>query len=209
MHLGQTAAYLAKLFNRPEPTLQMLARLLRDSPEQWIKKGGRGRSAHHLTSKELANFLIAYMSCPDSPALAIERLPHFSGLLLDSENGHKSTFGEAFALLLERVAHDEWREAREKNWKVQIAIDISTASIREDFHGESCDPDEAQILEHIFYPDFDLDDAGEKPDPFPFYSGLATTVKLDWLPICRIAKVVLTTEPDPHDDLMREVREGM
>lgn len=205
MHLGQTATYLAELFNRPEPTLQMLARLLRDAPEQWIKKGGRGRSAHHLTNVELSNFLIAYMACPDSPALAIERLPHFSSLQLESETGHKSTFGEAFALLLTRMAGEKWSNARDKSWKVIISIDMSTASICEDFDKD----DESCTLDHVFFPDFDASDDNAGQSPFPFYSGLGTTVEIGWLPLVRIAKVILAGEPDPHAELMREIREGL
>ena len=205
MHLGQTATYLAELFNRPEPTLQMLARLLRDAPEQWVKKGGRGRSAHHLTNVELSNFLIAYMACPDSPALAIERLPHFSSLQLQSETGHKATFGEAFALLLARLAGEKWTSAREKSWKVIIGIDMSTASICEDFE----DGDEIRTVDHVFFPDFDADDDNAGQTLFPFYSGLGTTVQIDWFPLVRIAKVILAGEPDPHTELMREIREGL
>lgn len=204
MYLGQTATYLSELFNRPEPTLQMLARLLRDAPEQWIKKGGRGRSAHHLTSAELSNFLTAYMTSPDSPALAIERLPHFSGLQLDSENGHKSTFGEAFALLLDRISVEGWTQAREKAWKVTIAIDMSIASISEYFSEDGG----GDTVTHVFLPDVGFDDDSAGQPAFPYHGGLATTVEIGWFALVRIAKVILAGAPDPADEITHEILGG-
>lgn len=193
MHLGQTATFLAQVFNRPEPTLQMLARLLRDAPEQWVKKGGRGRSAHHLESKELSNFIVAMMACPDSPAQALDRLPHFASLSPDPEAGHKSNFGDALAILLERLAAGDLRSACERNWRVTLAVDISSASIMEDHQTD----DGRETKEHFF----------GFMTYMPYRGGLSCTVQLHWTTLFRIAKVVLANDSDPLDEVAQAILE--
>lgn len=201
MHLGPTSAFLAQVFNRPEPTLQMLGRLLRDSPDQWVKKGGRGRSGHHLESIELARFIVAFMACPDSPAQALDRLPHFAGLLLDSDNGHQATFAEALSILLERLASENWKKARDKDWTVQVAVDISSASISED-HGTG---DDVTTTEHYFSSLVGAKVDSPMSESLPYRSGLRSSVAVGWITLVRIAKVVLANEPDPMDEITREI----
>lgn len=205
MHLGPTSAFLAQVFNRPEPTLQMLGRLLRDSPDQWVKKGGRGRSGHHLESIELARFIVAFMACPDSPAQALDRLPHFAALLLDSDNGTSATFAEALAMLLERLATDDWASARERNWSVKIGIDLSTASITEDHDEEEDEDEDDKTIEHYFSSLVAANDDAPMIDALPYHGGLRCTVEIGWITLFRIAKVVLANEPDPHDVIIREI----
>lgn len=193
MHLGQTASYLAFVFNRPEPTMQMLARLLRDDQGQWVKKGGRGRSAHHLDSRELASFIIAMMACPDSPAQALDRLPHFAALQLDTDDGRKVTFQDALALLLTRLSRDPWKDAWERQWSVVISIDLSAAKISE----TSIFEDASEVIEHTFMPH--LEHGGHDR---PYWGGLSVIVQVGVGTLFRIARVVLANEADPVDEII-------
>lgn len=199
MYLGQTATFLAQVFNRPEPTLQMLARLLRDSPEPWVKKGGRGRSAHHLDSREVAHFIIAMMSCPDSPAQAVARLPHFASLRLDEEGEQTRSFVEGVDLMLTRLASGDWIAAKKKNWSVTIAIDLSSASISE----KVAVMGEDQVIEHLFFPASFEDIYQPIENTRPYRSGLSTTVKIEAVTLFRIAKVVIMNEADPLDEIIQ------
>lgn len=193
MHLGQTAAYLAEVMNRPEPTVQIVARRLRE--HEWVRKGARGRNAPHINSMELARFLIALMASPDSPALAMERLPHFADLPLDDDGERSATFAAAFAMLLERIAKETWQEVQAKSWSVTLSVDVSAASI-------SADVDEGSEVapeEHHFTAMLTADPSAPLKDAFPYYSGLEELRTIRCHTLFRIAKVVLADEPDPLD----------
>lgn len=183
----------------------MLARLLRDAPEQWVKKGGRGRSAHHLDSRDLACFIIAMMACPDSPALALDRLPHFAALPYDSKKkSHKATFAEALALILQRIAREDWEAAQGKDWSVKVAIHTSTALISENF-GEG---EDASTVEHYFSSLVDAAPDEPMKNAVPYYSGLSCIVEIDCITLFRIAKVVLENEADPLGEMLRSLGVG-
>ncbi|MCE8548313.1 hypothetical protein KBY25_21070 [Ruegeria pomeroyi] len=201
MHLGQTASFLALVLNRPEPTTRMLSRLLREG--EWIKKGSRGRNAPHIDGPELSSFLIAFMCCPDSPAVAMERLPHFASLPLDSETGTKATFAKGLALLLERLAKETWEEAQGKKWSVSLYVDMSAATI-------SADPSEESEIapeEHVFSALVEAPDDQPIKDALPYFGGLETSSKIRDFTLFRIAKVILAGEPDPLDEIKKSLED--
>ena len=202
MHLGQTAAYLAEVMNRPEPTIQIVARRLREF--EWVRKGARGRNAPHLNSTELARFLIALMASPDSPALAMERLPHFAALPLDDDRERSGTFATALAMLLDRIAEETWEDVRAKNWGVTLTVDVSAASIW-------ADPDEGSEVapeEHHFTAMLTADPSAPLRDAFPYHSGLEELRTIRCHTLFRIAKVALADEPDPLDAIAASLLEG-
>lgn len=195
MHLGQTASFLAKVINRPEPTVQMVGRLLREG--EWVKKGARGRNAPHISSRDLSNFLIALMCCPDSPAIAMERLPHFAGLPLDYEGQQRRTFSEGLSLLLEDMASKNWAKTKAKNWVVTVAIDLSSASMI----ASPADESEEFPEDHYFTSLIDAEADASAKDSTPFFGGLETTVALKCYTLFRIAKVVLAGTVDPLPEM--------
>lgn len=192
MHLGQTATFLASVFNRPESKMQMLARLLREDAGPWVPKGGRGRSAPHLDSRELASLIIAMMACPDSPAQALDRLPHFAALQAETDDGSKMSFLDAFSILLTRLATESWRDAMARYWSVLLSVDLSTATISETLTVDG----EDLVKSHDFWPELKNDGHDR-----PYWSGLSAMVELRWLTLFRIAKVVLANESDPLDEI--------
>lgn len=196
MHLGQTASYLAEVFNRPEPTVKMLSRLLREGG--FIKKGSRGRNAPHIDSNELSSFLIAFMCCPDSPAVAMQRLPHFASLPLDSEKNTDVRFDRALAILLDRLAGETWEEAREKSWSASLYVDMSAASITAQPVDESKIPPE----EHMFSAwEGALNDQPLK-ETLPYFGGFESSCRIRDFTLFRIAKVVLADHPDPLPEIV-------
>lgn len=201
MHLGQTASFLALVLNRPEPTTKMLSRLLREGG--WIRKGPRGRNAPHIDSTELSSFLTAFMCCPDSPAVAMERLPHFSNLPRDGEPGAKVTFGKGLAILLDRIAGETWDEVCAKHWSVSLFLDMSAANIIAE------PPEESGISpeEHWFSAPIETSDDQPMKDNLPYFGGLETSSKIRALTLFRIAKVVLANEPDPLDEIGKSFEE--
>ena len=186
MHLGQAAKFLAEVLNRPASAVRTLSRVLREGG--WIEKGARGRNAPHLSAQEMARFLIALMCAPDSPALAAERLPHF--LALPHEGGR--AFDEVVAVLLERVAREDWRDARTKGWVVEISVDTSTGIIQENHPNAHEEP-----IRHGFSVVGGAADDAPLRDAMPYFGGLMITVAADWLTLVRVAKVALAGEPDP------------
>lgn len=192
MHLGQTATFLASVFNRPEPKMQLLARLLREDPGTWVPKGGRGRSAPHLDGRELASLIIAMMACPDSPTQAYDRLPHFAALQTETDDGSTVSLLDAVARLLTRLSRDSWRDAMARDWSVLLSVDLSTARITETPTVDG----EARVIEHDFCPEVKNDGHDR-----PYWSGLSAMVQLHWITLVRIAKVALANEPDPLDEI--------
>ncbi|MGY9045988.1 MAG: hypothetical protein ACKVKF_02680, partial [Rhodobacterales bacterium] len=199
MHLGQTASYLALVLNRPEPTTKMLSRLLREG--DWTKKGPRGRNAPHIDSNELSSFLTAFMCCPDSPAVAMERLPHFVNLPLDTDNDTDATFGTAFSILLDRLAKETWDEVRAKNWSVSLYVDMSATTISADPYEGSDIPHE----EHVFSALVHAPDDQPMKDSMPYSGGLEFSSKLRCFTLFRIAKVILAGEIDPLGEITRSL----
>lgn len=201
MHLGQTASFLAKVMNRPDPSMKMLSRLLRDSDR--VRKGPRGRNAPHLNSEELAEFLIAFMASPDSPATGLDRLPHFRDLPLDAEDAKGRTFGQALAMVLGRLADESAKEAMRKAWRVTISIQHSAAVIEERLQ----DNETGGLVEvdHQFSSSIHADPNEPAIAAMPYYGGLDITVTLRWFTLFRIAKAVLGNEPDPLDALAEMV----
>lgn len=198
MHLGQAADFLATVLSRSAPSVRMVSRILREGG--WIEKGARGRNAPHLSPAEVARFLIALMCAPDSPTLASERLPHF--LALSHEKG-QATFGEAVAILLERLARDDWQDAMARDWALNIAIDRSAATIRESHPAEEAEP-----IYHAFGGLFTAPDDQPLRDAMPYFGGLEITVATDWLTLVRIAKVTLANEPDPVEEIAAALMQG-
>lgn len=200
MHLGQTASFLAIALNRPEPTVKMLSRLLREG--NWVRKGPRGRNAPHLDSTALSNFLIAIMCCPDSPAVAMERLPHFVNLPLDGDTQNETTFGSGLSILLDRLAGETYEEMRDKNWSVSLYVDMSSAQITADPSEES----EIAPEEHFFSALNRSQDDQPLKDILPFWGGIEFSSKLRSLTLFRIAKVILANAPDPLEEIGIEGR---
>lgn len=193
MHLGQTASFLAEILNRPEPTSIMLSRLLRE--RGWMTKGPRGRNAPHVSSLELASFLTAYMCCPDSPAVAMDRLPHFFNLPLDSFENPEATFGQSFALLLDRLSQETWDDVFQKNWSVSLFVDASATKIAADPVGKNQHLSE----EHVFTGVLNIPNDQPILESLPYHGGLEISTKMDCPTLFRIAKIVLAGEPDPWD----------
>lgn len=195
MHLGQTASFLAHVFNRPEPTVKMLSRHLREAG--WIKKGARGVNAPHTDSADLSAFLIAFLSCPDSPAIAMERLPHFHGLSLETDIEQSVTFGHAVATLLERIAGMSWERTKEESWSVSVAVDLSSATIA----ASPAENSDKKAEYHLFGSIVDGTDHLEFDDLLPYFGALKSTTTIDCLGLFHIAKAVLAGENDPLMDL--------
>lgn len=193
MHLGQSAVHLAKVMGRPEPTLMIFARLLRNGG--WIRIGGRGRSASHLSAEELSRFVIAIMAAPDSPAIGVDRMPHFYDLPLDDDRTPGMTFGRALAAVLDRLAAESGEEAARKEWHVMMSIPFSTALIVERFADD--EDGEPQREEHQFSSMVNADPHEPATACMPYYGGLDISVSLRWFTLFRIAKAVLGNEPDP------------
>lgn len=195
MHLGQTATFLSGILNRQEPTVQMVARLMRE--KGWAPKGARGKHAPHIDDRSLANFLIAMMACPDAPSIAMQRLPHFSNLPLDRGGAEHITFAEALAVLLRRLAAETWQEAQVKGWCVILNLHFLSAEIVAVFE------EDGVREEHLFAPVFD----DERPaiDSMPYFGGLEVTSKVRGFTLFRIAKVVLAGDPDPIDEIRAEI----
>lgn len=197
MHLGQTATVLADLLNRPEPKTKMVSRLLRENG--WIRKGPRGRNAAHIDSMELAGFIIAFMACPDSPAVAMERLPHFAALPL--EDAPEVTFQKGLATLLDRISGEDWPDVRAKGWRTSLAVDMSNADIL-------ADPTEGSGVgaeAHYFSSLVTAPDDRPMIDSLPFFGGLQSFSKIDTLTLFRIAKMILADEPDPLEEISKSM----
>lgn len=193
MHLGQTATFLAAVMNRPEPTLKVVSRLLREG--DWVRTGPRGRNAPHLTADELTSFLLAIMASPDSPAIGLERLEHFRNLPLEDDATGKATLGQAITLLLERLAKDSLKQSASKLWRVVLSVDLSIAMIGERFWDES--GSEYIEKEHYFSALVNADPSEPVVKAMPFHGGMGIQISVPWFTLIRIAKVVLANEPDP------------
>lgn len=206
MHLGQTASFLASVLNRPEPKTKMVARLLREGGH--VRKGGRGPSAPHTNSQELASFLIAIMASPDSPSTGLERLPHFATLPLDPDVGKDMAFLDALALLLDRLSGETWEKVQAKHWHVTLDVGYSRAEILETFQTNE-GPDEKA---HTFAAFFRTPDDEPVISNMPYFGGLDFASSVGCSTLFRIAKVVLAGEDDPWpkiaDALISETEEA-
>ena len=196
MHLGPTASFLANALNRPEPSVQMLRRLLRENDK--IKKGPRGKNSSHVDSATLSTFVIALMCCPDSPAVALSRLDHFAELRLDTETNTDATFSQELAMLLDRLAGETWDEAKAKNWQVIVSVDMSSAMIEADPH----DGSDAAPEEHFFNSMMDARHDHAAIELLPYYGGLEFQSSIRCSTLFRIAKVVLANEADPLTEIL-------
>lgn len=193
MHLGQTATYLATVMNRPEASLKLVSRLLREAG--WVRKGPRGRNAPHLSADELASFILTIMCAPDSPATAMERLPHFHSLPLEDDETGKRTFGRGLGVLLARLAAESADEAERKMWRVVLSIDLSMAVIEERFWNKK--DSEYDLVEHCFSALISANPQESVLNSMPFHSGMGIHISVPWFTLFRIAKTVLENEPDP------------
>ncbi len=196
MHLGQTATYLADVLNRPEPKMKMFARLLREA--EHVEKGGRGKSAPHMSAKSLAAFLIAIMASPDSPATGVGRLTHFAKLLCDPKKKKDATFQDALALLLERLKSETWDEVEERSWTVAMRIGFSSAEIVEWLGPE----DDRQERSYSFLSSWTSDDNVPAIQNMPYFGGLDVSSSMDCITLFRIAKVILADEEDPLPEIV-------
>lgn len=201
MHLGQTAAFIAEVFNRPEASVLVVSRLLREGG--WITKGPRGRNAPHLSADELAVFLLAVMCSPDSPATGMSRLPHFHQLRKEDDETGQQTLGKTLALLLSRIASETNDQARKKGWTISVSIDMSMAMVTELF--PQPDGEESKQKVHHFSSLVGADPDTPIKEAMPFYGGLEFRVTLPWFTLLRIAKVVIANEPDPLTALAARV----
>lgn len=201
MHLGQTAAKLAEILMMSEPTTRVVSRLMREA--EWVQTGARGRNAPHLTSLELARFLIALMAS-ESPAAAVERLAHFAKLPIDSENGQKVTFEEALSILLDRLAKESWEEARAKDWSVTLDLAWSRATI-------TTDPPESSGVsheEHTFASYVQARDDDPAINSLPYFGGLERVAEVGLIALFRLAKMVLADDDDPLFEIKRHFEQN-
>lgn len=190
MQLGPAVTHLAEILNYPEPSAQVVKRLLREGG--WTTKGARGRHAPHVNATELASLVIAMMVA-EQPAMGFERFPHFAALEHDDRYPGK-TFLEVLALLLERLAGEDWHKTKDSGWNVTIHVNWSMASI--DMRDETVDAAENTIAVHEFW--------GEPDQPLPYFRGVERTARLGWINLCRIAKVILAGEADPLPSMLEE-----
>jgi hypothetical protein len=169
-----------------------MSRLLREGG--FVQKGARGKNAPHLSSRDLAHFLIAYLACPDSPTLAVERLPHFAALPYAQDGMAGVTFADALARLLDRLSKETWAEANACRWEVRIRVNYSYAAIME-AHGENEVVHPFSSL-HASPPERDM------RDYLPYAGGLNQTHELTAFTLYRIARVILGNVADPMDEIL-------
>lgn len=192
MHIGQASIFLAEVMRRPASTSKNMSSGLR--MHGYLRTGARGRHAPHLTSDELSHLLIGYLVAPDSPALALRKVPHFASLPIDSDANPYMTFAPALALLLDRLSKEDAEKAKACDWEVAVALDISCASIREYVDGVEM----VHFFSSLARPVSDT----EFRDDLPYASPLRETRSMSWITLYRVARVVLAKQPDPIDEIL-------
>ena len=191
MQLGPAVTYLAEILNYPEPSAQVVKRLLRE--DGWTTKGARGRHAPHVNATELAALIIAMMVA-EQPAMALDRFRHFAALEHDERYPGK-TFLEVLALLLGRLAGEDWHKTKDSGWNVTIYVNWSAASIDTREGTEDAEGDPRAV--HEFH--------AKDDQPRPYFRGVERTARLNWHDLSRVAKVILAGEPDPLPEISNAI----
>jgi hypothetical protein len=196
MHINQAADFIAIALNRPAPTMRMIARM--GKVAGYLRSGARGVNAPHMNAHDLASFIIMLMSAPDSPAAGLARYEHFSKLAWHDEDGNPKTeispnFHMGLVLLLEKIAEQTFEVAESKHWNVTLSLNISRATIYEQFPDAAEDEDHERT--HWFWKV--VDDPKRPAINYMPYFGLGVEVELSLLPMFRMCKVILKGEDDP------------
>ena len=191
MQLGPAVTRLAEILNYPEASAQVIKRLLRE--DGWTTKGARGRHAPHVNATVLSALIIAMMVA-EQPGMALDRFRHFAALEHDERYPGK-TFLEVLALLLERLAGEDWQKTKDSGWNVTIHVNWSMASIDTHEGTEDAEGDPRPV--HAF--------SVQDDQPRPYFRGVERTARLNWYDLSRAAKIILAGEADP----LREILEAL